>query len=59
MNCIVHVFHKMIFSNKLGFILETVFSYICNRQHWHKVAKVVPQITVASCSQSHKHALAY
>jgi hypothetical protein len=23
MTCSVHVFHKMIFSNKLGFILET------------------------------------
>jgi hypothetical protein len=27
MNYNVHVFYKMIFSNKFGFILETVFSY--------------------------------
>ncbi len=27
MNCNDHVFCKMIFSNKFGFILETVFSY--------------------------------
>jgi hypothetical protein len=27
MNCNVQVFCKMIFSNKFGFILETVFSY--------------------------------
>jgi len=27
MNCNVNVFCKMIFSNKFGFILETVFSY--------------------------------
>jgi hypothetical protein len=27
MNCNVHVFCKMIFSNKFGFILETVFSF--------------------------------
>jgi hypothetical protein len=26
-NCNVHVFCKMIFSNKFGFILETIFSY--------------------------------
>ncbi len=29
MNSNVHVFCKLIFSNKFGFILETVFSY-CN-----------------------------
>ncbi len=28
MNCNVHVFCKLIFSNEFGFILETVFSYI-------------------------------
>ncbi len=28
MNCNVYVFCKLIFSNKLGFILETVFSFI-------------------------------
>ncbi len=27
MNCNVHVLYKIIFSNKFGFILETVFSY--------------------------------
>ncbi len=27
MNYNVHVFYKMIFNNKFGFILETVFSY--------------------------------
>ena len=27
MNCNVHVFDSLIFSNKFGFILETVFSY--------------------------------
>jgi hypothetical protein len=27
MNCNFHVLYKMIFSNKFGFILETVFSY--------------------------------
>ncbi len=27
MKCNVHVFYKMIFRNKFGFILETVFSY--------------------------------
>ncbi len=27
MNCNVHVFDNWIFSNKFGFILETVFSY--------------------------------
>jgi hypothetical protein len=30
MNCNVLVFCKMIFCNKFGFILETVFSYMKN-----------------------------
>ncbi len=47
MNCNVHVFCKMIFNNKFGFILETVFSY--RRHHntsfsltyqWAKKARV-------------------
>ncbi len=29
MNCNVHVFYILIFSNKFEFILETVFSYTC------------------------------
>ncbi len=27
MNCNVYVFYKLLFSNKFGFILDTVFSY--------------------------------
>jgi len=30
MYCNVHVLYKMIFSNKFGFILETVFPYNIN-----------------------------
>jgi len=34
MNCNVHVFCKMIFSNKFGFILETVFPYTYFVRPW-------------------------
>jgi hypothetical protein len=34
MNCNVHGFYILIFSNNFGFILETIFSYKLKVQAW-------------------------
>jgi len=44
MSCNVHVFCKLIFSNKFGFILETVFSYKTHCGHrsnpWPEILRI-------------------
>ncbi len=55
MNCNIHVFYILIFSNKFGFILETVFSYITHlatqQPAWSSDSKSIhPSPTLTTCS---------
>ncbi len=54
MNHNVHVFCKTIFSNKFGFILETVFSYI-SLKVWKQFVEYQPRRAVKNFTKKLCH----